>query len=63
MFSFACAGPSFELPLVRLTNVLGPRLVQTVAKIREAMSSPRQPGAAPARDPPGLSPARVQALP
>ena len=40
VFTFACAGPSFELPLARLTRVLGPRLADTVAKIKEAMSGP-----------------------
>ena len=38
VFTFACAGPSFELPLARLTKVLGPRLTDTVAKIKEAMA-------------------------
>ncbi len=40
VFTFACAGPSFELPLARLTKVLGPRLADTVAKIKEAISGP-----------------------
>ena len=38
IFAFACAGPSFDLPLARLTKLLGPRLTDMVAKIKEAMS-------------------------
>lgn len=39
VYTFACAGPSFELPQSRLTKILGPRLAETVAKIEKAMSS------------------------
>ncbi len=49
VFTFACAGPSFELPLARLTKVLGPRLAETVAKIDCAMTHLRQPSVAPTR--------------
>lgn len=49
VFTFSCAGPSFELPLARLTKLLGPRLVETVTKIEEVMTSRRQPNVAPAR--------------
>jgi len=38
VYAMACAGPSFELPLARLTDILGPRLVQVVDKIKEKMS-------------------------
>ncbi len=38
VYTFACAGPSFELSLARLTKVLGPRLAHTVAKIKNAMA-------------------------
>lgn len=38
VFSFACVGPSIQLPEVRLTQVLGPLLVDMVATIGRAMS-------------------------
>lgn len=41
IFSFACAGPSYELTPARLTKVLGPRLADTVAKIKDAMAGRR----------------------
>ena len=37
IFSFACVGPRIQLPEVRLVQVLGPRLVETVAAIGQAM--------------------------
>lgn len=37
VFAFSCAGPSSQLPRQRLTRELGPRLVATVARIREAL--------------------------
>lgn len=37
VFSFACVGPSIQLSEVRLVQVLGPRLVETVSAIGQAM--------------------------
>ncbi|UUZ66587.1 IclR family transcriptional regulator (plasmid) [Polaromonas sp. P1-6] len=37
LFVFNCAGPSHQLPLQYLKSVLGPRLIETVASIRQAM--------------------------
>ncbi|MGD9944028.1 MAG: IclR family transcriptional regulator [Burkholderiaceae bacterium] len=47
LFSFNCAGPSSELPPVRLRSELGPRLVETVAAIRRQMLAAPLPRLAP----------------
>ncbi|MGD9942435.1 MAG: IclR family transcriptional regulator [Burkholderiaceae bacterium] len=46
VFAFSCVGPSFEMSMTRLMRVMGPRLVETVDLIRDAMQG--APNASPA---------------
>ena len=38
-FALNCGGPAFPLPKERLAGEIGPRLVATVARIRDALGS------------------------
>lgn len=40
LYAFHCAGPSSQLPLVRLKREVGPRLRDMVGKIRDTMQQP-----------------------